>query len=254
MSRSRIRDPSLLFLKDGVARAPLRAKAPLRKGKSLVQVSNIDDYRQQKAPQPPRSPVERLLADARLRLVETGTRNRLVHTPRGGKRMRSLPIIDSETDRLFETLVRSNKIMRFLPSERNRELALDDPNRNAKRFPAPGPVPTNLRTNLEEEKLEKRLLGIYRHAKTAEEEQGINILFLAIGFLRWFTVLREAPLVLVPVLLTRDLSRSTFDLRCRDDDLTTNQAIQARLRADFGIILPELPESEEWLLRNILPR
>ena len=61
------------------------------------------------------------------------------------------------------------------------------------------------------------------------------------------TVLREAPLVLVPVLLTRDLRRSTFDLRCRDDDITTNQAIQARLRADFGIALPELPESEEWL-------
>jgi hypothetical protein len=125
----------------------------------LVQVSNIDDYRQQKAPQSPRSPVERLLADARLRLVETGTRNRLVHTPRGGKRMRSLPIIDSETDRLFETLVRSNKIMRFLSSERNRELALDDPSRNAKHSLAPGPVPTSLRTNLEEEKLESVFSG-----------------------------------------------------------------------------------------------
>ena len=84
------------------------------------------------------------------------------------------------------------------------------------------------------------------------EEQGINILFLAIGFLRWYEddkseVLREAPLVLVPVLLTRNLHRSTFEVRCRDEDLATNQAIQERLRADFGIALPELPEDEDWL-------
>ena len=57
----------------------------------MVQVSKIDDYRQQKGGRNRRGlPVERLLADARLRLVETGTRNRLVHTPRGGKRMRSV--------------------------------------------------------------------------------------------------------------------------------------------------------------------
>ena len=218
----------------------------------MVQVSNIDDYRQQKALQPARSPVERLLADARQRLIETGTRNRLVHTPRGGKRTRSLPIVDVDADGLFATLVRSNRMMRFLPADRTREPALEEPNSNVMRYPAPNAVPTVLKTTLHEEKLEKRLLAIYRDAKTAEEEQGINILFLAIGFLRWYEddkseVLREAPLVLVPVSLTRDLRRSTFDLRCRDDDLTTNQAIQERLRADFGVVLPELPESEEWV-------
>ena len=199
----------------------------------------------------PRSPVERLLADARLRLVETGTRNRLVHTPRGGKRARSLPIIDCEADTLFETLVRSNKVMRFLAADKGRELALRDPNSGVKRYPSSDVVPTSSRTSLDEEKLEKRLLAIYRDAKTAEEEQGINILFLAIGFMRWYEdekseVLREAPLILVPVSLTRDPRRSSFDLRCRDDDITTNQAIQERLRADFGITLPELLESEDW--------
>ena len=199
-----------------------------------------------------RSAVERVLADARLRLVETGTRNRLVHTPRGRKRTRSLPIVDSDADGLFETLVRSNKVLRFLAANRTRELALEEPYSSLKSYPASDATSTNLRTSLDEEKLEKRLLAIYRDARTAEEEQGINILFLAIGFLRWYEdekseVLREAPLVLVPVSLTRDLRRSSFDLRCREDDITTNQAIQERLRADFGIVLPELPESEEWL-------
>ena len=167
-----------------------------------------------------------------------------MHTPRGGKRARSLPIIDADAAGLFQTLVHSKRVTRFLAATNRRELALEDAAGNVKRYPAADAAPALLRTNLDEDKLAKRLLAIHRDAKTAEEEQGINILFLAIGFLCWFEdekseVLREAPLVLVPVLLTPDLRRSTFDLRCRDDELTTNQAIQERLRTDFGIALPE---------------
>ena len=95
------------------------------------------------------------------------------------------------------------------------------------------------------------LLTIYRDAKTAEEEQGINILFLAIGFLRWYEddnseVIREAPLVLVPVSLTRDARHSTFHLRTREEDIATNEAVQQRLRTGFGVTLPDIPEDEEW--------
>ena len=142
----------------------------------MGQINNIEDYPQSKTTRPPRSGVERLLNDARLRLVETGTRNRLVHTPRNGKRARSLPIVDSETDGLFRTLVRSTRAMRFVPTDKRRELALKEPSSNL--------IPAALKTNLDEERLGKRLLAIHRDAKTAEEEQGINILFLAIGFLR----------------------------------------------------------------------
>jgi very-short-patch-repair endonuclease len=215
----------------------------------LAQVSKIDDYRQQKAGQPARSPMERLLADARLRLVETGTRNRLVHTPRGGKRTRSVGIVGADADGLFETLVRSNRAMGFVPANAERELALEIQYVN--RSPSADVGGLSLRTNLDEQKLEKRLLSIYRDAKTAEEEQGINILFLAIGFLRWYEdeqsdVPREAPLILVPVSLTRDLRRSTFQLRSRDEDIATNQAIQERLRSDFGVALPDVPDGEDW--------
>lgn len=200
-----------------------------------------------------RSPVERLLEDARKRLIETGTRNRLVHTPRGSKRVRSLPVVDGEADDIFEVLVRSGGAMRFLPANLERELALEvRRSHGSSRLPNGETKSRGLQTELDESKLEKRLLSIYRDAKTAEEEQGINILFLAIGFLRWYeddssTVQREAPLVLVPVSLTRDQRRSSFDLRSRDEDIATNQAIQERLRNDFGIALPDVPESEEWL-------
>ena len=199
-----------------------------------------------------RSPVERLLEDARKRLIETGTRNRLVHTPRGSKRVRSLPIVDAEADGIFEVLVRLGRVMRFLPANLERELALEVWQSHDSSWSPDAQTKSNgLQTELDEPKLEKRLLSIYRDAKIAEEEQGINILFLAIGFLRWYEddssdVQREAPLVLIPVSLTRDQRRSSFDLRSRDEDIATNQAIQERLRNDFGIALPDVPESEEW--------
>ena len=194
-----------------------------------------DDSTQREASQASKSAIEKHLADARLRLVETGTRNRLVHTPRSSKRTRSLPILNVGADGLFDTLVRSGKSMRFLPTNT---------------LPASAPEAA-LQTNLDARSLEKRLLTIYRDAKTAEEEQGINILFLAIGFLRWYEdekseVMREAPLVLVPVSLIRDARHSTFHLRTREEDIATNQAIQERLRTDFGITLPDIPEDEEW--------
>ncbi len=58
---------------------------------------------------------------------------------------------------------------------------------------------------------------------------------------------REAPLILLPVSLIRDAKRSTFDIKRREDDITTNQALQERLRGDFGLALPDIPESDDWL-------
>ena len=45
----------------------------------------------------------------------------------------------------------------------------------------------------------------------------------------------------------RDGKRSTFDLAFRDDDIASNQALQERMRGDFGIGLPDVPETDNWL-------
>ena len=108
-----------------------------------------------------------------------------------------------------------------------------------------------LDTNLGTDALQKRLLQLARDARTAEEEQGINILFLALGFLAWFEdersdVPREAPLILVPVELVRNERTSTYDIRAREEDIVTNLPLQSRLREDFGLTLPEIEDEDEW--------
>lgn len=216
----------------------------------MIQISSDSGFGQQTGPQPAKPSVERLLAEARVRLVETGTRNRLVHTPRDAKRRRSLSISGANSDGLLQVLVRAGRSMRFLPAVKTDLLAQASSNEAHTLLETVSPT-VSLQTNLEPEALEKRLLAIYRDAKAVEDEQGINVLFLALGFLRWYEdeksdVRREAPLVLIPVSLKRDPRRSTFELAVRDEDMAANQAIQERLRADFGIALPDLPENEEW--------
>jgi Protein of unknown function (DUF4011) len=126
-----------------------------------------------------------LLGQARFKLIETGTRNRLIHTPRGGKRSRALTIAGTISDQVFTYLVRENKPLSFLAN-----LEIADIQREAARLKAPRLVTpktcyrNGLQTSLSPELLRKRLHAIHRDAKTAEEERGINILYLALGFLR----------------------------------------------------------------------
>jgi very-short-patch-repair endonuclease len=198
--------------------------------------------------------MEKSLADARLKLVETGTRNRLVHTPRGQRRTRSLPIVGASADCVFQHLVREGKTIRFLAADETTNVIQDLPRPRGPRLVTQKigrETRQGLPTTLTGDHLQRRLQRIYRDSRAAEEERGMNILFLTFGFLRWYEdersdVVRHAPLVLVPVGLVRDPRRSTFDLKFRDDEITTNQALQERLRSDFALSLPSIPETEDW--------
>lgn len=95
-------------------------------------------------------------------------------------------------------------------------------------------------------RLETRLLNTYYTARTSLEETGVNILYLALGQLSWYEAdsspePRQAPLVLVPVVLERGTVAERFKLTYSGADVEGNLSLQARLKADFGIVLP-LPD------------
>lgn len=202
--------------------------------------------------------ISSLLEDARRRLVETGARNRLIHVNRSAKRANVLDIIDERSSDVFHLLKTQSKKMRFQPRDEDEHqaeedsllLALgkhaDDPEDHEDRY-----QDLLLGTRLGPEALERRLLRLFTDARTVEEEQGVNILYLAMGFLRWYEsensdVIRESPLILVPVELVRDPRLSTFSLRVRDTEIVTNLPLQERLRADFGLELPEILDDEKF--------
>lgn len=200
-----------------------------------------------------RDAIIKLFDDTRKRLVETGTRNRLVHVNRANTRGNILNIINERSDDVC-VLLSGGQTMRFaalgqdkaedrgqlvLASEGELEV---DKGRHAD---------NQLDTRLGPDALQKKLLKIAREAQTAEEESGVNMLYLAMGFLTWYedkasSLPREAPLVLLPVELCRNARTSTYDIRARDEDALTNLPLQQRLKDDFGIDLPELEIGEGW--------
>jgi hypothetical protein len=105
-------------------------------------------------------------------------------------------------------------------------------------------------TSLTTERLRTRLFGLHLDAKTFEEEQGVGILYVAIGFLKWYEaansdVERYAPLLLVPVNLDRGNARERFRLRWNQEDPTANLSLIAMLRREHGIVLPDWEEGED---------
>ena len=97
-----------------------------------------------------------------------------------------------------------------------------------------------LRTFLSETELEKTMKKLHRLAKVSIEENGVNTIYLALGFLRWYETEksekpRYAPLVLVPVDITRKVQDKSFSIRIRDEDTQVNITLLELLRQAFGI-------------------
>ena len=109
---------------------------------------------------------------------------------------------------------------------------------------------SRLQTLLKSEDLQKRLLSNFYDARSFAEEQGVNILYLAMGFLKWFDqnapeTERYAPLLLIPVVLERQSARTRFRIRYLDEELSTNLSLQAKLKVDFALDLPDVPDYED---------
>ncbi len=216
------------------------------------------------SPQPslftPADGIKMAVEQMRQQLLDIGKRNRLTNAPVGKNRLKQLDIQDERADEVFKTLYRNNKKMTFDPAEKG---GGDDggTDESGPVFVPPDArgeglaarhVDTKLQTRLTAEALQKRLLTLYREAHSLEEEQGVSVLFLAIGFLRWYEsessdTERFAPLVLLPVGLERTDARDRFRLGFRDQDLETNLSLQKLLDADFDLKLPDLPDGEGWL-------
>ena len=192
------------------------------------------------------------LAIARRELIDLSRRNRLLHCPRTGKRPHCLELIGADPEALFDALTRSGKSFGFRATDSTESEFTSEAEDNRRIHGHP-----RLQTRLAQDVLDRRLLKFFREARVFEEEQGVNILYVAIGFLNWFEDANSeeacwAPLLLVPVSLERRQGRDPIVLRGREDDLHVNVSLREKLRIQFGLTLPDLPEGDEWLATGYL--
>jgi len=99
-----------------------------------------------------------------------------------------------------------------------------------------------MQTDLTARELQKRLFRIHQHARTVFEEQGYNVLYLALGFLEWTETsgdLHRAPLILIPVQLERRGVGGAYKLSWNGEDIIPNISLQAKLQEQY-ITIPDL--------------
>lgn len=98
---------------------------------------------------------------------------------------------------------------------------------------------------VESKVLDARLYEIYSAARLGLEEGGANTLYLALGFLRWAEDERAekthlAPILLVPITLTRQSVRTGYTVKRHDDETIVNPTLVQLLRENFQVILKGL--------------
>jgi hypothetical protein len=196
-------------------------------------------------------PIDVKLERARTELLDLSARNRLLNIPRSAKSAKTLEIVDERGSEVFRLLVKDGKAFTFLAG-RGEVVASEDGEEEIAELVQPEDdgvdsrgVPnrhadTRLQTRLTPAGLQKKLLDLYYDARTLEEEQGVNILFLAIGTLKWIdpnnaTAVRYAPLVLVPVELERGNAAEKFKLRMRQEEVAANLSLEAYLDRLHGL-------------------
>ena len=153
---------------------------------------------------------------------------------------KGLEIVDEIPLEVYRILVEKEGVMYFK--------AKDDSDELAERH-----VDDRLQSPYEQASLDQRLKNTYRHARLSIEEQGVNILYLALGSLNWYEsdssdIQRTAPLVLVPVELKQTSIRARFSVRWTDEAIDANLSLETKLKTDFDIKLPELPDAEDLVV------
>jgi very-short-patch-repair endonuclease len=198
---------------------------------------------------------------ARRELLDPSRRNRLLHAPLTGKRPWCMAIVGHDPDELFRMLCREENFCGYAfdgSGEQDEQGDVSDRNTPVALFSSqPSPPGTkssarpHLQTRLSPEKLERRLTKIFREERTLEEEQGISTLYLALGFLKWFDSDHSdepsfGPLILAPATMARVRGTDGYALYGRDEEIVANISLREKLRADFGVVLPEIGEDDGW--------
>lgn len=211
--------------------------------------------------------VEKKLLVSRTELLDIGLRNSLLNFRKTAK---SLQVIEELSEEIFTQLYRQGKAMLIAAAPDKKEKRgnngsvdthtdSDDTDENpenldidawAKIFASDTEgdkskrhTDNKLETGLAPVSLLSRLLKIDAEARSYIEEQGVNVLYIALGFLQWYEAdsaqeSRKAPLVLLPVSLQRGSGgKESFSLLYSGDDLMDNLSLAAKLKTDFGLKL-----------------
>lgn len=182
------------------------------------------------------------------RLLDLGKRNRLINY-RETKRS-NIKITVPDIEDLYKRLVINEEALEFPFMIDDNEEDTDSDKEDVVSFAG------DLETNRSIKEQLKTLRNLRNKAKTAIEEQGVNILYLSFGFLKWKEYndsdqTLTSPIVLVPVRLLLESIDSPFVLSLHEDEIVINPTLAHKLENDFGIQLPDFESHDDDLMQYL---
>jgi hypothetical protein len=216
------------------------------------------------------TPMKRV-EDWKARLIDLSRKNNLLyfHKSKSG----NLKITQPEPQKIFNVLVLKKKYLEFwLPPQEVNLDEIDKPKTESKnnseidriefrstridnelrvtekpKIPLPNQLVSEKQNRTE---LERNLKCLERRSLLDYRERGVRILHAAFGTLKWVDPETnenvQSPLILVPLELGRETIRAPYRIAMPpvEDEVVLNPALQVKLKADFKVDLPALPE--EW--------
>ncbi|MBU1087899.1 MAG: DUF4011 domain-containing protein, partial [Candidatus Omnitrophica bacterium] len=197
------------------------------------------------------------------KLIDLTKRNRLINFK--PTKVTTIRIIDEQPPEVFETLVTKLKTMDFISlpekneiinsgGETEEKILIDARTKEFTNYDKTGlaekHLDSHLQTDLTSEQLSKNLFRIHSSATSVMEEQGYNVLFLAVGFLEWYEaansdIKMKSPLVLIPIELSRPSVKGIYKVKYNEDSVLLNPALRQKLNLDFGINLQDIDDDLE---------
>ncbi len=195
-------------------------------------------------------PIIAKIEASRKELLDLGLRNPLLNYRL--LKSRGVEIVDEIPSAVFDILVNKERSMSFLPrKDDDRDYELGQPQDDTDPgTPARRHIDNRLQTNETSDQLQSRLLKTHHTANTVIQEQGVNTLFIGLGMVEWYEadashIPRRAPLILVPVKIERRAARSRFYVQYTGEELGANLSFIEKVRADFHMDIPGLPDDED---------
>ena len=100
----------------------------------------------------------------------------------------------------------------------------------------------------------RALRNIGKKAKTAVEETGVNIAYMAFGFINWTEsensqYIMRAPILLAPISIENDSAIDPYYIKIADSDVIVNPTFSFKLKNDYGVELPDYDDEgiDEYL-------
>ncbi len=185
--------------------------------------------------------IEKEFENLRKELLDLTLRNQLLNFK---SRAKTININNQSPINVFQTLVLQENKMYFVANKKDKKeeksSVWDHIPFDFSKF---SEGDKKLAADLTPNELQRRLYYINNQAKTMLQEQGYNILYLAVGFLEWIDKSKPkqknlAPLVLIPVSMERKKVGESFNLEWTGEDIQTNISLKAKL-LEGGIELPD---------------